>query len=133
MTLGNKRANGAHTLAVWYLGRGCNHHILDVNAYSNNVTAPSLGQWPEQPPRKKAMYLTRRGTMVLATFLLTAALVPSAAHAYEKPYDPYKWCAVSEGTNCGYLTLEQCRMNSRNCEPNPFYNPRPSSSQQHRR
>jgi hypothetical protein len=118
---------------VWRLGRGCNHHIWDVNANSNNVTVPSLGQWPEQPPRKKAMYLTHRGTMVLAAFLLMAAL-PASARAYDMPYDPYKWCAVgSDATNCGFLALEQCRMSGRNCEPNQSYNPRPSPSQGSRR
>jgi hypothetical protein len=125
----------SHTapIAVWCLGRGCNHHILDVNANSNNVTVPSLGQWPPQPPRKKAMCLTHRGTMVLAALLMTATLAQSPAGAYERPYDPYKWCAVgSDATYCGFLTLEQCRMSSRNCEPNQFYNPRPSPSQRHR-
>jgi hypothetical protein len=108
--------------------------ILDVNANSNDVTRPSLGQWLEQPPGKKAMYLTHRGTIVPATFLLMVALAPSAARAYEKPYDPYKWCAVgSDATNCGFLTLEQCRMSSRNCEPNQSYNPSRSPSQAHRR
>ena len=67
----------------------------------------------------------------LAALALLGTL--ASVRAYEKPYDPYKWCAVGEGTNCGYLTLEQCRMHGRNCEPNPFYNPRPSSSQRHRR
>jgi hypothetical protein len=70
---------------------------------------------------------------MLAALLLTAMLALSPARAYEKSYDPYKWCAVGEATNCGYLTLEQCRMTSRNCQPNQFYNPRPSSSQRHRR
>jgi hypothetical protein len=37
------RTNGVQTLAVWRLGRRCNHHILDVNTNSNNVTGPSLG------------------------------------------------------------------------------------------
>jgi hypothetical protein len=68
----------------------------------------------------------------LAGLPLLVTLAP--ARAYEKPYDPYKWCAVGrEATNCGFLTLEQCRMTSRNCEPNQFYNPRPSPSQGHRR
>jgi hypothetical protein len=80
------------------------------------------------------MYLARRRTTLLATLLLMPVLAPSATRAYEIPYDPYKWCAVgSDATNCGFLTLEQCRMSSRNCEPNPFYNPRPSPSQRHRR
>jgi hypothetical protein len=88
---------------------------------------------------KKAMCLTRRGTMVLATFLLMEALAPSAARAY----DPYPWCAEywgdrgGGGTNCGFLTLEQCRAAVSGvggyCEPNQFYNPRPSLSQRHRR
>jgi hypothetical protein len=87
---------------------------------------------------KKAMCLTRRGTMVLATFLLMAVLAPSAARAYEKPYDPYPWCAEyggnrgDGGTNCGFLTLEQCRAAVSGvdgyCEPNQFYN---SPSQGH--
>jgi hypothetical protein len=42
----------------------------------------------------------------LAAFPALATLSP--ARAYEKPYDPYKWCSVGEATNCGYLTLEQC-------------------------
>jgi Protein of unknown function (DUF3551) len=133
----------SHTapIAVLCLARGCNHHIWDVNANSNNVTVPSLGQWPEQPPRKKAMYFTRRGTLVLATFLLMAALPPSA-RAYEMPYDPYPWCAEywdgrGGSGDCGFLTLEQCRAAvsgvGGSCEPNQFYNPRTSPSQRHRR
>jgi hypothetical protein len=36
--------------------------------------------------------------------------------------DPYKWCSVREATNCGFVTLEQCRGGShRSCELNPFY------------
>jgi hypothetical protein len=82
------------------------------------------------------------GTMVLATSLLMAAL-PLSARAYEMPYDPYPWCAVYSGgsefggSNCGFLTLEQCRATvsgvGGSCEPNQFYNPRRSSSQGHRR
>jgi hypothetical protein len=41
MTLGNMRANGVHTLAAWWLGRGCNHHfILDVSSYPDDVLVP---------------------------------------------------------------------------------------------
>jgi hypothetical protein len=87
MTLGNMRANGVSTLAIFY---------------------------------------------GLAVLLLLATLTPT--RAYEMPYDPYKWCAVgSDATNCGFLTLEQCRMSSRNCQPNQLHNPRPSPSQGHRR
>jgi hypothetical protein len=45
--------------------------------------------------------------------------------------DPYKWCAVyggrdgGNGTNCGFVTLEQCRAtisgNGGDCEINQFY------------
>ncbi len=44
--------------------------------------------------------------------------------------DPYKWCAQyggkgGGGTNCGFVTLEQCRATLSGmgglCEPNPFY------------
>jgi hypothetical protein len=84
--------------------------------------------------KEKGMYLARRRITLLPAVLLVWALAPSAARAYEMPYDPYKWCAVgSDATNCGFLTLEQCRMSSRNCDPNPFYNPRRSQSQGHRR
>jgi hypothetical protein len=80
------------------------------------------------------MYLTGRGIVVLAMLLLMPVLAPLPVLAYEMPYDPYKWCAVgSDATNCGFLTLEQCRMSSRNCEPNQSYNPGRSPSQVHRR
>jgi hypothetical protein len=44
--------------------------------------------------------------------------------------DPYKWCAVyggkgGGGTNCGFVTIEQCRATIFGmggfCEPNQFY------------
>jgi hypothetical protein len=55
--------------------------------------------------------------MRLATLLLLAVPIlfaPSSALAYEMPYDPYPWCAVYSGdggggTNCGFLTIQQCR------------------------
>jgi len=59
-------------------------------------------------------------------------LMASPAGAYEKPYDPYPWCAVYGGdmggaSNCGFLTIEQCRATvsgiGGSCEPNQFYNP----------
>jgi hypothetical protein len=44
MTLGNMRANGVRTLAVWCLGRNCHHQfILDVSTYADDVTVPSFG------------------------------------------------------------------------------------------
>lgn len=74
-------------------------------------------------------------TLPLASIVLFASpLLP--AGAYEMPYDPYPWCAVYGGdaggaSNCGFLTIEQCRATvsgiGGSCEPNQFYNPRPSA------
>ncbi len=56
---------------------------------------------------------------------VAAVLTPSAGSA-----DPYKWCAVYSGdmggaTNCGFVTIEQCRATVSGiggfCDPNPFY------------
>jgi len=45
MTLGNMRANGVHTLAVYCGGRDCNHErVLDVSNYPDDVPVPSFGQ-----------------------------------------------------------------------------------------
>ena len=88
------------------------------------------------------MYLIRSKIMVLAALLLMVVPALSTAGAYERPYDPYPWCAVYagrdfDGINCGFLTFEQCRATisgvGGSCEPNPFYNPRRSPSQGHRR
>ena len=74
----------------------------------------------------------RIGLLALAG-LAASALTP--AQALEK-YDPYPWCAVyggrgGGGTNCGFLTIQQCRATVSGiggfCEPNQFYNPRPAS------
>ena len=44
ITLGNTRANGVRTLAVWCGGCGCDHEqIIDVSAYSDNVLVPAFG------------------------------------------------------------------------------------------
>ncbi len=84
----------------------------------------------------RAMRLT---AMALAA--LPALLPIPLAHAYEKPYDPYPWCArYSDGmggsSNCGFLTLEQCQATVSGvggfCEPNLFYNPR-GDTRPHRR
>ena len=38
MTLGNMRANGVHTLAVWCLGRYCNHfQILREQLFRRHI------------------------------------------------------------------------------------------------
>jgi len=78
----------------------------------------------------------RFGVFVLSALFGSVMLVPKAAHAYVMPYDPYPWCAVyggrgDGGTNCGFLTIEQCRATVSGiggfCTPNQFYNPRPGS------
>jgi len=44
MTLGNIRANGVRSLAVWCGGRGCNHQaVLDVSAFPDDVPVPMFG------------------------------------------------------------------------------------------
>ncbi|HXX09842.1 MAG TPA: DUF3551 domain-containing protein [Pseudolabrys sp.] len=76
----------------------------------------------------------RNAILALATILTLAALLSARAQALEK-YDPYPWCAVyggrgGGGTNCGFLTIEQCRATvsgiGGSCEPNQFYNPGPT-------
>ena len=83
----------------------------------------------------------RSAIFALAALALPAALVPSPARAYDMPYDPYPWCAVYSGdaggaSNCGFLTIEQCRATvsgiGGSCEPNQFYNPRPAARAQKR-
>ncbi len=62
-----------------------------------------------------------------ATIVAAAAVVltPAAGSA-----SPYKWCAtysgdMGGGTNCGFVTIEQCRATVHGmggfCNPNPFY------------
>lgn len=70
----------------------------------------------------------------MLTLFVGTALTPVLA--LEK-YDPYPWCAVygdnegAGGTNCGFLTIEQCRATisgiGGSCEPNQFYNPKPTA------
>ena len=71
-------------------------------------------------------------TLAVAALSLAAVLAASPARAYDLPYDPYPWCAVYSGdaggaSNCGFLTIEQCRATvsgiGGSCEPNQFYNP----------
>lgn len=79
------------------------------------------------------MSTMRSSVLVLAMLAAPILLPPSAARAYERPYDPYPWCAVYGGdmsgaSNCGFRTWEQCMATVRGvggfCEPNQFYNPR---------
>lgn len=75
-----------------------------------------------------------------AAFAFIAA-ISSAAHSYDLPYDPYPWCAFYSGdggggTNCGFLTLEQCRATvsgiGGSCGPNQFYNPQRPTGRPHK-
>ncbi len=69
------------------------------------------------------------GRTAFAALLATLALAPS--HAQVRPQaDPYRWCAHysgdgGNGTNCYFLTLEQCRWAisgvGGSCRPNPFF------------
>lgn len=64
-----------------------------------------------------------KGLTVAAGFAISLAFTTGSATA-----DPYRWCAAygtPGGTNCGFLTFEQCRAtlsgNGGFCEPNQFY------------
>jgi uncharacterized membrane protein len=70
-----------------------------------------------------ASIATAAGLLALCAF----ATSPAAA-------DPYRWCAVygtsdEGGTNCYFVTIEQCRAavsgNGGFCAPNTFYDGRP--------
>jgi len=64
----------------------------------------------------------------LLALLASATIEPTKA-------DPYHWCAkyagggFGGGTNCYFITIEQCRAallgNGGFCEPNTFYDGRP--------
>jgi hypothetical protein len=54
-------------------------------------------------------------TKVMAALVVVpVVLMQTPASAYDLPYDPYPWCAQYSGsrgggTNCCFLTIEQCR------------------------
>jgi hypothetical protein len=72
-------------------------------------------------------------TKVMAALVMVpVVLTQTPASAYDLPYDPYPWCAQYSGdggggTNCGFLTIEQCREDVSGiggfCVRNQFYNP----------
>jgi len=75
------------------------------------------------------------GTEVMAA-LVVVPVVLTQTPASALPYDPYPWCALYSndeggGSNCGFLTIEQCRATVSGiggfCVPNQFYNPRGSA------
>jgi hypothetical protein len=73
----------------------------------------------------------------MKTSVFVAALLGAAFLVGGTPQakaDPYRWCAEyggeeGGGTNCGFLTLEQCRITIHGmggwCVPNHFYDGRP--------
>src|SRR5258708_27000335 len=78
----------------------------------------------------------RSVTLALAVLAVPAVLVCSPARAYDLPYDPYPWCAVYSGdaggaSNCGFLTIEQCRATvsgiGGSLETNPLQQPPPAN------
>lgn len=80
--------------------------------------------------------LQMRFSVKLFAALVILPIVLSKAPANAFPYDPYPWCADYSagngggGTNCGFLTIEQCRATVSGiggfCVPNQFYNPGPA-------
>ena len=80
------------------------------------------------------------GTEVMAA-LVVVPVVLTQTPASALPYDPYPWCALYSndeggGSNCGFLTIEQCRATVSGiggfCVPNQFYNPGRGRSSRHR-
>lgn len=73
----------------------------------------------------------------IAALFVVAGAAPDGAKA-----DPYRWCAQYMGgllggaTNCGFVTLEQCRATVSGvggyCKPNPFYDGRPIGAEEPR-
>ena len=69
-------------------------------------------------------------TLFVTSITLTGLMFSGPTHA-----DPYRWCAEygsgegGGGTNCYFMTLEQCRAsisgNGGFCTPNNFYDGRP--------
>ena len=78
-----------------------------------------------------------RLALMLAAFAAPTMLAPSAARANIE----YPWCAVYGddfgGSNCGFSTIEQCRLTISGmggfCEPNPFYRRQQTSVRKRKR
>jgi hypothetical protein len=77
--------------------------------------------------------------IVLAAALTLGGMVAFSSGAQA---DPYKWCAqygnrTDNGTNCYFMTIQQCRAaisgNGGFCRPNPFYTGRQSNREDRRR
>lgn len=74
-------------------------------------------------------------TLCAALAIMAAIATPGSAHA-----DQYRWCAVygssgdDNGTNCYFMTLEQCHAaisgNGGFCTHNNFYDGRPTGARE---
>jgi Protein of unknown function (DUF3551) len=68
----------------------------------------------------RRLLMQRWCAIAFAMLALLVVFAPSLARA-----DTYKWCAVKEATNCGFVTIEQCRAaisgTGGSCELNQFY------------
>lgn len=79
------------------------------------------------------------GKVVGVAGALAGALLLVSATPQQAKADPYRWCAIyggesGGGTNCGFVTLEQCRATimgmGGSCEPNQFYDGKPYDQMQ---
>lgn len=67
--------------------------------------------------------------------LATCVLLFTGVSLDQASADPYRWCGVyatsgdDAGTNCGFMTIEQCRASVSGvggfCTPNQFYDGKP--------
>ena len=68
------------------------------------------------------------------TLAVAALTIASTSSTMALPIDPYRYCAErgDGGTNCYYLTLEQCQESVATkkgfCRENLFYNPGPGTA-----
>ena len=83
------------------------------------------------------MRFSVHGAIVLSTLFVSGTV-----RAYDLPCRPYPWCAnyggdASGASNCGFLTLDQCRATVSGiggfCQRNSFHNPRASASRSRKR
>ena len=66
--------------------------------------------------------------MVRTTTFVLGLVMATVSFGEAVQADPYRWCAQyagRSGTNCYFVTLEQCRAalsgGAEFCTPNPFY------------
>jgi Protein of unknown function (DUF3551) len=77
-----------------------------LRAFTILLSAPAA--WPTVAPARRSRQMPRTSEVSA----VAAAVVLMLVAAGVALADPYKWCAVdssSGGTNCGFVTIEQCR------------------------